>query len=108
MPRLPIWRIKYQREEDGSDPFPLFISSLPAPAQIEWESLIRLLERRGDGLRGDRVSKYDGSLRGFRGDEVLIFYKCAQAKHEITVVGGMLPKQGREFFEIICRKAKRI
>jgi hypothetical protein len=108
MPHPPLWRIEYLREEDGSDPFPVFVSMLSVSAQIEWKSLIRLLEKRGDRLRGDRVSRHSNNLREFRGDEVLIFYKCAQAEREITVIGGMLPNQGREVFETICRKAERV
>lgn len=108
MPQLPLWSIEYLREEDGSDPFPLFTSRLPPPAQVEWEALIRLLQRRGDGLRSDRASTHADGLQEFWGDEVRIFYKCAPVERRVIVVGGLLPEQGRESFEAIRRKAERI
>lgn len=108
MPQRPLWNVKFLKAEDGSDPFRLFTSRLTPPAQVEWETLIRLLQRRGDELRTDRVFIHANELREFRGDEVRIFFKCAPTDHEIVVVGGLLPGQGGKFFEAICRKAERV
>lgn len=90
MPQPPLWEIRYQRAEDGSDPFPLFVSKLPPPAQVEWAALIRLLEKHGDDLRGERASAYVDGPRRFRGDEVLIVYRCMPAERVVTIVAGRL------------------
>lgn len=84
MARLPRWEVGFLRRTDGTDPFSDFVSELSAPARIEWEAVIQLLQEYGDSLQGERVRVHNDEFE-FRGDEVHVFYKkVAAARMEVT------------------------
>jgi hypothetical protein len=89
MARLPRWEVTFLKAKDGSDPFPAFVSSLSAPAQVEWETLTRLLQKYGDSLQGNRVLLHPNELHEFQGDEVRIFYKRGPLTNQILVTAGL-------------------
>jgi len=87
MARLPQWEISFRKTQDGTDPFGDFASSLPTPARIEWEAIIRLLQKRGKTLKGNRVLLHTHDRFEYRGDEVRVFYEFISPT-EIRIVAG--------------------
>jgi|ERR1041384_6173396 hypothetical protein len=107
MPLLPRWELRFLQAEDGSDPFPAFVSSLSPPAQQEWETLLRLVQQRGDTLQGSRLVVHQNELYEFKGDEVRIFYKHVPLHKQILVLAGLRVTDGDELFQAILREAER-
>lgn len=106
MARLPRWGVTFLKAKDGSDPFTAFVSSLSAPAQVEWETLTRLLQKYGDTLQGDRVLFHTNELREFQGEEVRIFYRRGPLINQILVTAGLRVTDEKELLEPILREAE--
>jgi hypothetical protein len=108
MAQLPRWELRFLHAKDGSDPFTAFVSSLSLPAQLEWETLLRLVQRRGDTLQGSRLVIHKNELYEFKGDEVRIFYKQLPQHKQILVLAGLRLTDGEEFLQAILREAESV
>ncbi len=106
MALLPGWELRFLHAEDGSDPFPAFVSSLSLTAQVEWETLLRLVQRRGDTLQGSRLVIHQNDVYEFKGDEVRIFYKHVPLHKQILVLRGLRVTDGEELLQAIVREAE--
>lgn len=108
MALLPRWELRFLHAKDGSDPFTAFVSSLSPPAQLEWETLLRLVQQRGDTLQGSRLVIHNGDVYEFKGDEVRIFYKHVPLHRQIFVLGGLRVTDGEDLIQSILREAKSV
>lgn len=105
---LPGWEVTFLKAKDGSDPFTAFVSSLSAAAKVEWQALIRLLQKHGDTLRGNRVRVHNNELCEFQGDEVRIFYKRGPGDNQIVITAGLRITDGTELLEPIVREVENL
>ncbi|HXQ36464.1 MAG TPA: hypothetical protein VN843_20795, partial [Anaerolineales bacterium] len=78
------------------------------PAQLEWETLIRLVQQRGDTLQGSRLVIHENDVYEFKGDEVRIFYKRVPLHNQILVLAGLRVTDGEEFLQAILREAESV
>ena len=108
MALLPRWELRFLHAKDGSDPVTAFVSSLSPPAQLEWETLLRLVQQRGDTLQGSRLVVHQNELYEFKGDEVRIFYKRVPSHRQIMVLAGLRVTDGEEFLQAILREAESV
>ena len=102
----PSWKIYYYVSEDTTCPFEEFIGKLKTRQErADCVALIRLLKRGGDTLDGHRHLTYPNGLREIRDRSMRLFYVCC-GDDRIVIMGGLLPAQGKEFFDDIYRKAE--
>ncbi|MCA1568580.1 MAG: hypothetical protein LC803_23625 [Acidobacteria bacterium] len=101
----PPWRIRYYKAEDGTIPFKGFINRLKTRQErancFTWIEMLNIL---GDKLNGNQYLTHPNGMREIRDKSMRIFYVCDD--DYIVIIDGLLPMQGNEHFDAICRKAK--
>ncbi|MBV9957254.1 MAG: hypothetical protein JO360_02490 [Acidobacteria bacterium] len=91
--------------EDGTKPFEAFIRRLKTREErAECMTWIEFLRQRGDMLDGHQHRTPVLGLCEIRDRSMRIFY--LRDGDAIVIIDGLLPNQGKEFFEEICRKAE--
>jgi len=108
MAPLPRWELRFLHAKDGGDPFTAFVSGLSPPAQLEWETLLRLVQQRGDTLQGSRLVIHQNDVYEFKGDAVRIFYKHVPLDKQILVLAGLRVTDGEEFVQALLREAESV
>jgi len=101
----PAWKIRYSVSENGTRPFEDFIRRLKTREErADCAAWIALLRLRGNTLRGDCHLTHTNGLREIHDRSMRIFYVCKD--DDVIIIDGLLPEQGKEFFDDIARKAR--